>query len=221
MTSFKTQLVLQLLSVYSVVYDVSHIFISKTVDFYNYIVNYIYGYNDTWVFIKGYDMSPIPLSYVFNKVEASAYYNNNTTTLEVVSESNNTGLLTQYKISWLSAKIRVKNRDWVSEFEIDDFLQKFRLNTFKNHTLSLLGIYTIWCIYSKQWFVKDDRYPIEFIIIDDMGDEHILNINDTIYLEPINDNNKKPEDYENSENSENNLRDTPELPEPALSEKTD
>jgi hypothetical protein len=210
MTSFKTQLVLQLLSVYTVIYDISHIFIVTLVDLYNYLNSYIKGYNDHWAFIKGCNL-PLPKLYIFNKVDINASYDNRNIEFEILNPNSNTEPVQECKYSWLSAKLRINDKDWISEFEIDDFLHKLKIITYDNNVPSLRTLFILWCIYSRYWFKMDRQTDIEFLIIDDMGDEHTLNIFDAHCF-----NIKSGRIYLLQDVSD--TRSTPELSEPALSD---
>ena len=60
------------------------------------------------------------------------------------------------------------------EYNIDDFINTFRVSTKTHRTPTLAMIFIAWCITTKQWFALNNM--IEFHIIDDQGEEHILSL---------------------------------------------
>jgi len=74
-------------------------------------------------------------------------------------------------VSWLSAKVVVyENENHSTEYAIDDFISTLRIYTVVNRPPTLMMIFMLWCIHTKQWFSSSAN--IEFHIIDDMGEEY-------------------------------------------------
>lgn len=141
-------------------------------NFYEYIKNYLYGYNDIWFFILGHT-APISLNNITNDVHSNWIYDNDDKSLYICASENTE--LNNYKFSWLSVKIKIFTSENKSfEYNIDNFIENFNLITFDNIVPSLYMIYMCWCINTKQWFNAD--YTVKFYIIDNMGEEHIIDI---------------------------------------------
>ena len=148
---------------------------NKCQNMYYYLKDYFYGYHDMWVFIPGHSL-PLSLNNMVNidMVNIRWLYDNYDNTFILSNNSDNDN--TQFKFSWLSAKIQVVNSNKPSEaieYTIDDFIEKFTVYTNSNITPSLYMLFMCWCAHTKHWFNIDDN--IEFHIIDDMGEEHHLN----------------------------------------------
>ena len=104
--------------------------------------NYYKGYHDIWLFIPGHTV-PLSLSNLNNAVNVNWIYDNYDSSL--IFGANNTEELLNYedlpltssKISWLSSKIRIINSKKHVDYDIDTFIQKFRLRTLNNVVPSL------------------------------------------------------------------------------------
>jgi hypothetical protein len=143
---------------------------------YTYLEKYYYGLNNIWFFITGYDM-PVPISNInnINDVQYSWKYDNNCNILSYTAINTIPSEFNEYELAWLSAKIRVGSDDESSEYDIDIFVENFVIKT-SHYLPSLKTIFICWCIYSRLWFSIEEN--IEFIIIDEMANENIININD-------------------------------------------
>lgn len=139
---------------------------------YSYIYDYFHGSHDVWVFIPGHTI-PVSLSNLENTARVNWVYNNNNNTLTFSTDKITETSIS--KISWLSAKIKIINKydtDEIFTYEIDDFIEKFKVCTLTTIPPALYMVFLCWCAYSKNWFSHSSI--VEFHIIDDMGDEHIL-----------------------------------------------
>lgn len=190
MTSWNTIFFVKMLSLWNY-FTASYINMkNKCQNMYYYMKNYFYGYHDIWLFLQDHTL-PLALSNFKNTFDSSLLYNNHNNKLTLSTDNNSDYI--QYKFSWLSAKIKVSNKhssvkeeqnvekqkvgsEETTEYEIDDFIEKFIVCTNSNITPSLYTIFMCWCVYSKQWFKLNDI--IKFYIIDDTGEEHCLNIHD-------------------------------------------
>lgn len=143
---------------------------NRFTDFYNYIHYYFKGDNHKWVIIPGHTL-PISLNNIYNEVDSEWLYNNLSNTLFYMQKSEEDYKL--FKFSWLSAKIvLILHGEQDKSYDIDNFLNNFKLYTVKDKIPDLFTIFMIWCIHTKHWFKKNTY--VEFHIIDDNGDERIL-----------------------------------------------
>lgn len=150
---------------------------TKCQNVYYYIKDYLHGYHDMWLFVPGHTF-PLSLSNLNNMINISWMYDNYDNTLKLTTDDID-GERVNCKFSWLSAKIQVidpHKPDEAIEYEIDDFIEKFKVSTMSDVPPSLYMIFMCWCAYSKHWFKMDDN--IEFHIINDMGEELCLNVKD-------------------------------------------
>lgn len=151
----------------------------KIKNLYSYLNNYYKGYHDVWLFIPGHSI-PVILGNLNNIVKVNWIYDNFDTSL-IFGVNHNVELsncedlpLTSCKLSWLSSKIRVINSKNHVDYDIDSFIQKFRVKTVNNVAPSLYVLFICWCTHTRHWFKRDDT--IEFHIIDSMGEDIIINL---------------------------------------------
>jgi hypothetical protein len=181
MASWKTICIVKMMLLWNFLRESYNLMCNKCYNLYEYLKDYFHGHHDTWVFVPGHT-APLSLSNLYNMVHANWVYDNFDGTLSLtVPESVQ---LTKYKFAWLSAKLRIfKTETKGFEYNIDDFLEKFSLETTDEVVPSLYMIFMCWCAHTKHWFTPDDH--IEFHIIDDTGEEVCLNIdehNDTLCI---------------------------------------
>jgi len=175
----KALLIMKAIILYNFLYEAFLIVKCKYYELYNYMYNYYKGHNNVWLFISGHTL-PLPLSNLNNTVNPKWIYDNNSKSLIY---SINRDVLsykdihhTRCKIAWLSAKLRIYVfTNHYIEYNIDDFIQKIVIDT-KNIIPSLHVIFICWCVYSKNWFKYNTM--VEFHIIDDMGDEININLDE-------------------------------------------
>jgi hypothetical protein len=147
---------------------------NRITNFYNYLSDYFCGHHDMWVFVPGHT-TPISLNNIYNNVQASWVYDNSNTSLKICTTSETD--LTAYKFSWLSASIRIYNSsNTYLDYNIDDYIENFTLNTIDNIVPSLYLVFISWCASTKHWFSPEDL--VEFHIIDDMGEDIVLNLDE-------------------------------------------
>lgn len=176
MVTLQTYLVVKLISLWGLLSEIAYNFVEACSDFFEYLRHYFYGTHDTWIFIPGHTF-PLSLSNIYNSIHAEWSYDNITNTLSCLlddSDSHN-----HYKMSWLSAKIKVTDHTSsrnVIEYDIDEFLQDFIVRTTPNYIPNLYLLFMAWCAYSKHWFRAEDI--IEFHVIDDVGNDCVFNRDD-------------------------------------------
>jgi len=174
MVGFRTIFIVKMMTFWNFISSFFGNMKNEIMNFYDHIRNYFYGYHDMWVFVPGHT-APISLNNLYNSIYASWVYDNFKNTLSIFSNSDTE--ITNCKFSWLSAKIRIFNNPKSGfEYNIDDFIENFRLETVDNIVPSLYMIFMCWCASTKHWFSPDDI--IEFHIIDDMGEDIILNLDE-------------------------------------------
>jgi hypothetical protein len=177
--SWKTFFIVKSVTLYNYVTELYSTTAEKIKTLYSYLNNYYKGYHDIWLFIPGHTV-PLSLSNLNNAVNVNWIYDNYDSSLIFGANSNEEILnyqdlpLTSSKISWLSSKIRVINSKKHVDYDIDTFIQKFRLRTLNNVVPSLYVLFMCWCANTKYWFKRDDT--VEFHIIDSMGEEIVLNL---------------------------------------------
>jgi hypothetical protein len=121
-----------------------------------------------WLFMPGHTI-PLSLGCLNNTMCVSWLYDNNTQSL-VLGSLSNKHMMTPCSFSWLSAKLHIESHtNVVIEYDLDNFLEKFRVFTNTDEPPTLYMIFICWCIYTRQWFILDDT--IEFVVITDMGEE--------------------------------------------------
>ena len=174
MASWKTVCIVKMMLLWNFIKSSYDSICNKWHNFYNYMKDYFYGHHEMWLFISGHT-APLLLSNIYNADNINCIYDNFDKSLSLVFPDNIT--LTSYKFSWLSAKIVVfKSETEKYEYNIDEFIEIFSLKTVNDFVPSLSTVVMCWCVHSKHWFSPTDH--IEFNIIDDMGENICLNLND-------------------------------------------
>lgn len=136
------------------------------VNLFQHITDYIYKRHITWVLPEGHTLL-LPLSHINNQVPTKWTYSENVL-LCIVSEHPK-----RYKLSWLSMKLVVDGKD-TEEYEMDTFLQHFRIWTDHEHLPTLSHIFLSWCAETKNWF--SNKSMLHFLIVDDEGQERTLSL---------------------------------------------
>jgi len=177
--SWKTFFIVKSMTLYNYMTELYTTTTEKVKNLYSYLNNYYKGYHDIWLFIPGHTI-PLSLNNLNNAVKVNWIYDNYDSSL-IFGVNNSTNItdydnlkLSSSKLSWLSSKIRIINSKNHVDYDIDTFIQKFRLRTVDNVVPSLYVLFMCWCTYTKNWFKRDDT--IEFHIIDSMGEEIVLNL---------------------------------------------
>lgn len=173
MVSYKIFCIIKIMSFWNYFRELMYSIYNRCYNFYDYLRDYFYGQHDIWVFIPDHTL-PLSINNLYNLVGVNWTYDNFNTSLTLNDSTNN---LTKYKFAWLSSNIRIYNsEDNMCEYNIDDFLDIFSIITTEDIVPSLYIFFMCWCAHKKHWFKSDDI--IEFHIINDMGEEIILNSND-------------------------------------------
>jgi len=154
---------------WNVLTDLTHAINVRARNVYDYSCSYIHNKHNTWFFIKGHSL-PLPLSHIKNSIHASWAYSNHTLTYLHHPITNTC------KLSWLSATITVidRHKDKEYSYDIDSFLERFRLQTHDQVVPTLTILFLTWCSEMNHWFRPD--CIIQFNIIDHNGDEQLLSL---------------------------------------------
>lgn len=172
MPSIKTIFFVKLLSCCNWLYEYSQCIKNNISKFISHMSLYFNNETDTWLFISGHSL-PISLMYIYNTIHAKWKYDNSSNKLIYLYQTSEL----QYSINWLSANIIIDSEDKKTEYEMDDFLSKFRIYTSGEIYPTIAELFNCWCIYTKHWFSPTTTIIIHYI--DMMGEEHNININDT------------------------------------------
>jgi len=171
MRSCRNQCIIRLFLLFASLRDLYYRAAHSISDLYSYLKDYYYGYHDVWIFISGHSV-PISLNHFYNISHVSWIYNNGTTTLEKSTED---GTKESYKLSWLSAKVIIQREDAPQEeYDMDDFLAALQVKTTHDCVPTLANIFNAWCAYKRHWFPPNCN--VEFYIIDEMGQDRILEL---------------------------------------------
>jgi hypothetical protein len=172
MVSCKTRCLIQSIVLWNSCVSLYQNVTNRICNLFNYLQDYYYGHHDTWVFINGHTL-PISLNHFYNKKKVSWIYDNYNTTLE---HSSQHATKKYYKLSWLSAKILINEKDTnqISEYDMDPFLESFLVKTTPEHPPTLSKVFHSWCAYKKHWFHTNTN--IELHIIDHLGEDHVLDL---------------------------------------------
>jgi hypothetical protein len=168
-----TSIIIKLMLIWNYLEELINNINEKTKKMYQYMKDFIYGYNDMWIFTPGHTL-PISLNNISNTITSSWIYDNYDNTLTLIT--NKSSDFNEYKFSWLSAKLVIYKDSNTSpiEYSIDNFIEKMNLITINEIVPSLYIIFMCWCAHNKYWFSLDDT--VEFHIIDNMGEDIILNL---------------------------------------------
>ena len=166
---------IHLLKIYNCISDACFLSYKCLLHLYSCIKHTSNDLYNKWIFVP----HPLPLHYISaTDIKNNVWmYHSSPNILHYTTVQPKT----QYKLSWLSAKI-VNNED---EYDIDEFLQTFRISTtatsvHSDHVPDVKTIFYCWCIYTKQWF--SNTYNIEFHVINRCGEEHVLHLSNSIEL---------------------------------------
>lgn len=178
MASIKTHIIVRLLTLWNYLHNLYTDYKKECNYFYKYIKNYFIGYHDMWVW-QPHTTYPISLDKVDNdSIYIDWFYNNHTKLLDYYGNDTDNEVLC--KFSWLSASIHIIDANVLPfkryEFNIDDFIENFRIKTTPGDVPTLVTVFLSWCIHNKHWFSGSSF--VEFNIIDDFGDLVKINLCD-------------------------------------------
>ena len=131
-------------------------------------ISYYLQHKNMWIFPNDHTL-PLPASHITNHVPSKWAYTSHE--LQYVGMENP---IESYKFSWLSAKISITDGEFEKEFDIDPFMNQFRVKTIPTVVPTLTMIFLTWCAETKQWFSANSK--VHFHIIDDEGVESTLSL---------------------------------------------
>jgi hypothetical protein len=176
MARFTTILIVKCMTLWNWIASLFDSIIDRTENLYYYMKDYFNGYHDTWLFVPGHTF-PLSLNNLYNTIHVNWLYNNSSNKLRLIKDTSEETI--NCKFSWLSANLVIGDPlkpDEADQYNIDDFIEKFLIETKGNITPTLYMVFMCWCAYSKHWFRPD--HIVEFHIINDMGEDIVLNIDD-------------------------------------------
>jgi len=127
------------------------------------------GESNCWYFM---DDHTLPLSGLFfdTTAEDKCKWIYHTSTNSISHKSSITE--NETTMSWLSAKIVIKQPESTEEYDIDDWLTTLTFYTTQAPTLHEL--FTFWCTWKQKWYPY--HTSVEFHIIDRTGDQRTLSM---------------------------------------------
>ena len=141
----------------------------STIEFVNNLYTHMQSYSKTnqWVFMEGHT-HPLPLSHVHNSVVPVWSYSSYRLT------SNKETVDSVCRLSWLSASMVVVDHHHEIKYDMDEFIERFRLVTHKEHCPTLMTLFLCWCAEKRQWFPANAT--VQFHIITHEGKEEMLTL---------------------------------------------
>jgi hypothetical protein len=144
-----------------------HSAIESVKNLYTHMKSYWNGKTNQWVFMEGHT-HPLPLSHVHNVVKPVWSYSSYCLT------SNKDTVDSVCRLSWLSANIVIVDRYHEIKYDMDEFIERFRLVTHKQHCPTLMTIFLCWCAEKRQWFRGE--CIVQFHVITHEGKEETLTL---------------------------------------------
>lgn len=173
MPSIKTIFFVKLLTCWNWVCEYAYRIKNNTTDFIWHISTYFNNDHHTWLFISGHTL-PLQRQYIYNIVHAKWMYNQSFNQMIYLSDT----FESHYRINWLSASIIVTDSEnKKTEYEMDSFLNNFKIYTTKDKYPTIAELFNCWCIHTKHWFSPIMNVMIHYI--DMMGEEHDIAINES------------------------------------------
>lgn len=173
MVSWQTFFIVKLMTLWNILTALYSTTSERVTNFFYYMKDYFHGHHDMWLFIPGHTF-PLSLANLSNSIHVNWIYDNADNSLSLAADGSHD--IKRCKFSWLSAKIKVKCGEETLEFIIDNFLEQLTIHTVNDIPPSLYIVFMSWCAHTKHWFKAEDA--VEVHIIDDMGEEHVLTLDE-------------------------------------------
>ena len=170
MVHWKTSLFFTLYSIWDHAKEFSYFTLSSVQQLWRYLTILQKGTHKKWLLIDNHSL-PLLLAYTPSPIEASWMYDESTSTLTYCKDIPTHPCT----LSWLSTKITVVNQDKATDYDMDPFLEKFRILTEPSIAPPLRAIFLSWCAHTRNWFPPNSI--IQFHIIDHEGQERMLSLN--------------------------------------------
>lgn len=136
---------------------------------YNDAKHYLNNHHAIWVFLPGHTL-PLPRYSISNLSTNSWKYD--TTTNQLSYDTTNAA---SYSFSWLSVTLIITHQG-THEYDMDPFLESFRVHTDIHHPPTLHMVFMTWCAKHSLWFPKNS--DITMRVIDHLGNDMTLNLHD-------------------------------------------
>jgi hypothetical protein len=143
---------------------------------YNDAKHYLNNHHAIWFFLPGHTL-PLPRYCISNL--STSFWKYDTTTKQLSCDIKDP---ISYSFSWLSVTLVITHQG-THEYDMDPFLESFRVHTDIYHPPTLHMLFMAWCAQHSLWFPKNS--VITMRVIDHLGNDMILNLldhNDSITI---------------------------------------
>lgn len=177
MPSIKTIFFVKLLLCWNWISEYVYSIINNTSDFISHVLMYFKNDKHSWLFISGHSL-PLQRHNIYNKINAKWEYNCSSNKLTYLYDKSESF----YTINWLSASIITDLEDKKTEYEMDSFLNDFKIYTTEENYPTIAELFNCWCIHTKHWFSPMMKITIHHI--DMIGEEHdiVINESDVVFI---------------------------------------
>lgn len=170
MVHWTTSLFFTLYSIWDHTKELGYYTLSSVRQLWRYLTILRKGTHKKWLLIDDHSL-PLLMAHTSSPVEASWMYDEYTSTLTYCKDAPTHPCT----LSWLSTKITVVIQDKAVDYDMDPFLEKFRILTDPSVVPSLRTIFLSWCAHTRNWFPP--HCIVQFHIIDHEGQERMLSLN--------------------------------------------
>jgi hypothetical protein len=170
MVHWKTSLFFTLYAIWDRTKELGYCTLSSAQQLWRYLTILRKGTHKKWLFIDDHSL-PLLLAYAPSPIPASWMYDEYTSTLTYCKDVPTHPCT----LSWLSTKITVVIQDKSTDYDMDPFLEKFRILTDPSVAPPLRTIFLSWCAHTRNWFPPNGI--VQFHIIDHEGQERMLSLN--------------------------------------------
>jgi hypothetical protein len=170
MVHWTTSLFFTLYSVWDHTKKFGYYTLSSTQQLWRYLMILRKGTHKKWLLIDDHSL-PLLLAHTTFPIQASWMYDEYTSTLTYCKDVPTHPCT----LSWLSTKMTVVIQDKATDYDMDPFLEKFRILTEPSVAPPLRAIFLSWCAHNKTWFPPNGI--VQFHIIDHEGQERMLSLN--------------------------------------------
>ena len=139
---------------------------------YNDAKNYLNNHHAIWIFLPGHTL-PLPRYSISNLSPHSWKYDTSTKQLSYSAQGQMN--LASYSFSWLSVTLIIAHQG-THEYDMDPFLESFRVHTDIHHLPTLNMVFMAWCAQHSLWFPKNSVVTMR--VIDHLGNDMTLNLLD-------------------------------------------
>ena len=174
MVHWKTSLFFTLYAIWDHTKELGYYTLSSARQLWRYLTILRKGTHKKWLLIDDHSL-PLLLAYAPSPIQASWMYDEYTSTLTYYKDVPTHPNTHPCTLSWLSTKMTVVIQDKVTDYDMDPFLEKFRILTKPSVAPPLRTIFLSWCAHTRNWFPPN--VIVQFNIIDHQGQERMLSLN--------------------------------------------